>query len=110
MYHTIDNKTLQQNIPEIQIQFRESIRPQNKLINKDDFAFNKKINVWPQPASNKLFFNSNDLKAFEILSSNGTFIFAGISNGEIDISSLKSGIYLLSLNDSIKATKFVVLR
>jgi hypothetical protein len=64
------------------------------------------IKVYPNPANNTLRFEIEGLKSYEIYSINGTQVLAGETSGNVDISSLKSGLYVAQIgNESVRFVK-----
>ncbi|MEP1096098.1 MAG: choice-of-anchor D domain-containing protein [Cyclobacteriaceae bacterium] len=57
------------------------------------------IEVYPNPATNFMLINSNEVESMEIYDLNGGLILTGYVSKEINVSSLKQGIYLLRLKD-----------
>ena len=71
--------------------------------------------IYPNPTSNKLFFNQK-LRAQNIsiydLQGKRLFENTNFSGNEIDISKIKSGVYLLVISDNkieVKRYKFIIL-
>jgi hypothetical protein len=62
--------------------------------------------VYPNPANTSLTFGIEGLQPYEIYSINGTRILEGETTGTVDISFLKSGLYLAQIgNESVKFVK-----
>jgi hypothetical protein len=64
------------------------------------------IKAYPNPTDNILTFDIEALQPYEIYSINGTQVLAGETTGTVDISSLKSGLYVARIgNESVKFVK-----
>lgn len=76
---------------------------------------NKKIQIYPNPTSDKLFISSSSkLKKFGIYDFTGKMLFENNFEGtsyNIDVRSLKTGIYILriiNINQNVESHKFII--
>jgi hypothetical protein len=63
------------------------------------------IKIFPNPGNNSLTFEIEGSQPYKIYSINGTKVLAGETTGTVDISSLKSGLYIAQLGD--ESVRFV---
>lgn len=71
----------------------------------------EEINVFPNPAKDQLFINSDDkIEKVNIFNANGQLVLSSSWISAIDISALSSGIYFLELESTLKSsrTRFVI--
>lgn len=77
-----------------------------------DEIISETIELFPNPSSDQIRFNSAGEVQFNILNVNGTTVKSGSSfDGKVTISELESGNYIILLNDGVKVSngKFVKL-
>lgn len=72
----------------------------DKLSTNEHSAKNGEINIYPNPASDKLYINNvRDITTYKIIDASGKIIQSGdFTQNPIDIHSLEGGVYLLSLS------------
>ena len=69
--------------------------------------------IYPNPVSNILFIGTNDFQAnsytVEVVDLSGKKVIENVTNNQVDVSSLKSGTYVLkvSIHDEIQLFKFI---
>lgn len=64
----------------------------------------EKINLYPNPATNKLFLNSTLTLNYTIYNTMGQQVLSGVYNNGIDLAALNSGVYFIRLNDKTNQT------
>jgi plastocyanin len=67
-----------------------------------------KVTLYPNPAQNTIYLTSSETSLnYSMYSNNGTIMNSGITNGSIDISHLKNGIYYIEITgDRRRVLKF----
>ena len=60
------------------------------------------INIYPNPAKNKVMIKSNDIFNYKIIDLSGKIVMSGDNNTsaiEVDIDHLNSGVYFIKINN-----------
>ena len=63
---------------------------------------NMKVNIYPNPAKNKVMIKSNDIFNYKIIDLSGEIVMSGDNNTsaiEVDIDHLNSGVYFVKINN-----------